>query len=140
MNQDDVFCGSCGSELSVLELTVLEPTKTNSCPSCMETIPNDQTHCLNCGSSRNLYKAKEPKVVTAGSPRRSRLPGIIFLSVGFVVIIFAFINFQVTGNSLRTDNNPGVGLQHFISFPIGIVGIIILIAGLVFLRESTDES
>lgn len=135
MNQEDEFCGGCGSQLTV------SPTPLpNSCPGCMSSMSPTQTHCQKCGSSRNLFTTIEPTQISAGSSRSSRWPGAIFISIGLAVIISALINYQVTGNSLRTDNNPAVGLQHILSFPLGIVGALILIAGLVFLRESRDES
>lgn len=134
MNQKDEFCGGCGSKLSSSHTTV-----ATSCPSCMNQMSPNQTHCPKCGSDRNLFTVEDQTQVSAGSSKRSRLPGIIISGIGLAVIIFAFVNFQTTGDALRTDNNPGIGLQHVMSVPFGIVGLVILIAGLFFLRESTQK-
>ncbi|NBW73653.1 MAG: hypothetical protein EBR26_04530 [Microbacteriaceae bacterium] len=66
--------------------------------------------------------------------------GIILTIIGLVITIFAFLNYQSTGEALRTDNNPGIGLQHVMSVPIGIVGLIILIAGLLSMNSASKKS
>ena len=65
--------------------------------------------------------------------------GIIFSVIGLLITIFAFVTFESTGEALRTDNNPGLGLQHVMSIPIGIVGLIILIAGLFALGSKSEK-
>ena len=135
MNQNDEFCGGCGSKLIVSPVT-----EQNSCPSCMNEISIDQTHCQKCGSSRNVFKDEQPAEVSTGASKSSKLLGIIFTIIGLAVIIFAFINYKNTEEALRTDNNPGLGLQYIMSFPIGIVGLIILIAGLSSLNKSANKS
>lgn len=134
MNQNDEFCGGCGSKLKV-------STKTapNSCPGCMNEMSPNQTHCQKCGSSRSVFREKEPTQVSAADSKSSKLPGIIFTSIGLVSIIFALINFKITSDALNTDPNPGLGLQAVMSFPIGIIGLIVLIAGLVSLSASSDK-
>ena len=134
MNQNDEFCGACGSGL-----VVSPATDQNSCPGCMNEMSPNQTHCQKCGSSRSVFREKEPTQVSAAASKSSKLPGIIFISIGLAVIIFAFINYKNTEEVLRTDNNPGIGLQYIMSFPIGIIGLIVLTAGLFFLRESSDK-
>ncbi len=66
--------------------------------------------------------------------------GIILSVIGLLIMIFAFVTFESTGEALRTDNNPGLGLQHVMSVPIGIVGLIILIAGLFALGSKSEKS
>ena len=133
MNQDDEFCGGCGSELTV------SPTPLpNSCPGCMNPMSPAQTHCKNCGSSKTLFVDREPTQESASDSEKSTLPGIILTFIGLAIMVFAFVTFQSTGESLRTENNPGVGLQHVMMVPIGIVGLIVLIAGLYSLREKSD--
>jgi uncharacterized membrane protein YidH (DUF202 family) len=87
-----------------------------------------------------LFRAEELAQVSTASSKSSRWPGIIIASIGLAVIIFAFINYKNTEEALRTDNNPGLGLQYIMSFPIGIVGLIILIAGLSSLNKSSNKS
>lgn len=135
MNQNDEFCGGCGSKL-----IVSSATKPNSCPVCLNGMSPEQTHCLKCGSNRNLFRAEGLAQVSTASSKSSRWPGIIIASIGLAVIIFAFLNYSTTGEALRLDNNPAVGLQHIMSVPIGIVGLIIFIAGLVSLAKSSNKS
>ena len=134
MNSNDEFCGGCGSKL-----TVSTRTASNSCPGCMSEMPQNQNHCQKCGSSRSLFRDGESTQVTASASKSFRIPGIIFTIIGLAVVMFAFINYQSTGEALRTENNPGIGLQHVMSVPIGIVGLIVLIAGLYSLREKSDK-
>lgn len=133
MNQHDEFCGACGSGL-----VVSPATSPNSCPVCMNEIAPNQTHCKKCGSSKTLFVDREPTKELASESEKSKLPGIILTFIGLAVLIFAFVNYQSTGETLRLDNNPGVGLQHVMSVPIGIVGLIVLIAGLYSLRDKSD--
>ena len=134
MNQHDEFCCACGSGL-----VVSPATSPNSCPVCMNEIAPNQTHCKKCGSSRSVFREKEPTQVSAAASKSSKLPGIIFISIGLVVIIFALINFKITADALNTDPNPGLGLEAVMMIPLGIVGLIVLIAGLFFLSASSDK-
>ncbi len=135
MNPKDEFCGGCGSKS-----IGLPTSETDSCPSCRNEMSADQTHCQKCGNSRNVFESETLKQRSASSSKSSRLPGIIFAAIGTVIVLYAIWNFQTTGETLRTDNNPGIGLQHVVSVPIGIVGLIILIAGLFFLGESSEKA
>ena len=135
MNQNDEFCGGCGSKLILSSLT-----EENSCPGCKNELSPDQPHCQKCGSSRSAFTDQELAEVSTVASKSSRLLGLIFTIIGLAVIIFAFINYKNTEEALRTDNNPGLGLQYIMSFPIGIVGLIILIAGLSSLNKSANKS
>jgi uncharacterized membrane protein YidH (DUF202 family) len=95
----------------------------------------DQTVCKKCGSSRELFKKEGFAEVSTAPSKKSNVYGIILSIVGLAIVIFAYINYQSTGEALRTENNPGIGLQHVMSFPIGIVGLIVLIAGLFSMRD-----
>jgi hypothetical protein len=134
INQGDEYCGSCGSKLKNSS-----KTEGNICAGCKSEMPANETNCQKCGMSKKVFESEEHAETSARKSKRSRVPGIIFIVIGLAVIIFAFTNYQTTGETLRTDNNPGIGLQHVMSFPIGIVGLIVLIAGLVFLREPNDR-
>ncbi|MCX6496113.1 MAG: hypothetical protein NTW23_02140 [Rhodoluna sp.] len=83
--------------------------------------------------------AEESIQISASSSKFSKVVGIIFIIIGLAIMVFALITFQSTGEYLRTDNNPGVGLQHVMMVPIGIVGLVVVIAGLFALRESSDK-
>ncbi len=87
-----------------------------------------------------MFESETLKQRSASSSKSSRLPGIIFAAIGTVIVGYAIWNFQTTGETLRTDNNPGIGLQDVVSVPIGIVGLIILIAGLFSLGESSEKA
>ena len=131
MNEVDEFCGGCGSQL-------LAPVTSapNSCPSCLNKMLPDQTHCKKCGSSRALFKEEEFTDASAAPSKYSKILGFILSIAGLGIVIYAFINYQTTAESLRLENNPGIGLTHVMSFPIGIVGLIVLIAGLFSIRDS----
>ena len=131
INEEDGFCGGCGSQ--IFASLNSDP---NSCPSCLNEMLPDQTHCKKCGSSRDLFKNESFAEVSTAPSKESNIYGIVLSIVGLAIVIFAYINYQSTGEALRTDNNPGIGLQHVMSFPIGIVGLIVLIAGLFSMRDS----
>lgn len=134
MNQHDEFCGACGSGL-----VVSPATAPNSCPVCMNEIAPNQTHCKKCGSSKTLFVDREPTKELASESEKSTLPGIILTFIGLAVLIFAFVNYQSTGETLRTSGTDvALGLIHVLSFPIGIVGLIVLIVGLYSLRDTSD--
>ena len=135
MNNSDGFCGGCGATLMFALAT--EP---NSCAVCMNELSPDQSHCQKCGSSRNMLIAEESVHISASSSKFSKVPGIIFIIIGLAIMIYALITFQSTGEFLRTENDPGVGLQHVMMVPIGIVGLVIAIAGLFSMRESSRKS
>jgi RNA polymerase subunit RPABC4/transcription elongation factor Spt4 len=134
INKNDEFCGGCGSQL---EIPV--SSDPDSCPSCFTKMKQNQTHCQKCGSSRDLFKKKEEFAEVSTAPSKSsNIYGIILCIVGSAIVIFASINYQSTGESHRTDNNPAVGLQYVLSFPIGIVGVVVVIAGLFSLNKQSD--
>lgn len=135
VNQNDTFCVGCGTKLTVSPIA-----NPNLCSSCKNEMAPNQMHCQKCGSARDLFRTGEPAPIPASPSRSSKLQGIITISIGLAIILFAFWNFNTTGESLRLDNDPGVGLQHVVSVPIGIVGFIILIAGLVSLSKSSERS
>ena len=135
MNSTDGFCGGCGSKL-VFPIS----TEPNSCAVCENELSPDQSHCQKCGSSRNMLIAEDSMHISASSSKFSKVVGIIFIIIGLAIMVFALITFQSTGEYLRTDNNPGVGLQHVMMVPIGIVGLVVVIAGLFALRESSKKS
>lgn len=133
INENDEFCGGCGFQLE--KPIASDP---DSCPSCFTKMKQNQTHCQKCGSSRDLFKKEEFAEVSTAPSKSSNIFGIILCIVGLAIVIFAFTNYQSTGESLRTDNNPAVGLQYVMSFPIGIVGVVVLIAGLISLNKPSD--
>ena len=87
-----------------------------------------------------MYTNEEPVEISADSSKYSKVVSIIFIVIGSAIMIFALLNYQSTGESLRTDNDPGVGLQHVLMVPLGIVGLIVVIAGLLELRKKPEES
>jgi len=99
-----------------------------NCQNCNSEVNEKDEFCGSCG-----YKLDGLGAVPAKS---SRLFGIIISGLGYAVIMFALFNYQSTGEALRTDNNPGIGLQHVMSVPIGIVGLAVLVAGLFSMRDS----
>jgi len=133
--EHDAFCGGCG-----LKLVAPGPSKPNACPDCKSELSPDQSHCQKCGSSNNMYTNGEPVENSADSSMFSKVVSLIFIGIGLAIMIFALLNFQSTGESLRTDNDPGVGLQHVMMIPLGIVGLIVVIAGLLELRKKPQES
>jgi RNA polymerase subunit RPABC4/transcription elongation factor Spt4 len=135
MNNNDTFCGGCGSKL-VIPLA----TEPNSCAVCENKMSPDKSRCQKCGSSDNMYTNEEPLEISAVSSKFSKVLSNIFIVIGLAIMIFAFLNYQSTGDSLRTDNNPAIGLQHVLMIPLGIVGLIVVIAGLFRLRETSEES
>ena len=135
VNEHDAFCGGCG-----LKLVAPGPSKPNACPDCKSELSPDQSHCRKCGSSNNMYTNEEPAEISADSSKFSKVVSIIFIVIGSAIMIFALLNYQSTGESLRTDNDPGVGLQHVLMVPLGIVGLIVVIAGLLELRKKPEES
>lgn len=135
VSEHDAFCGGCGSKL-----VAPGASKPNVCPDCMSELSPDQSHCQNCGSSNNLYTNEEQEEISADSSTFSKVVSIIFIVIGLAIMIFALLNFQSTGESLITDNDPGVGLQHVMMVPLGIVGLIVVIAGLLELRKKPERS
>jgi hypothetical protein len=133
MNESDEFCGGCGSQL---EMPV--SSDSDSCPNCFTKMKQNQTHCATCGSSRKLFSKEDADPIAINPFRHFKIPGIILSIVGLGIIIFAFINYQSTGEALRTDQNPGLGLQHVMSFPIGIIGVVVVLAGLISLNKQSD--
>ena len=135
VNEYDAFCGGCG-----LKLVAPGPSKPNACPDCKSELSPDHSHCQKCGSSNNMYTNDESVEISAVSSKFSKVVSIIFIVIGSAIMIFALLNYQSTGESLRTDNDPGVGLQHVLMVPLGIVGLIVVIAGLLELRKKPEES
>ena len=135
INIEDGFCGGCGSKL-----VAPGPSTPNACPDCMSELSPDQSHCQKYGSSNNMNTNEESVEISAVSSTFSKVVSIIFIGIGSAIMIFALLNFQSTGESLRTDNDPGVGLQHVLMVPLGIVGLIVVIAGLLELRKKPERS
>lgn len=135
INEHDAFCGGCGSKL-----VAPSATKPNVCAECMGELSPDQSHCQNCGSSNNMHTNKGPGEISASSSKFSKVLGVIFIIIGVAIMFFAFLNFQITGDYLITNNDPGVGLQHVMMVPIGIVGFVLALAGLFTVRESSEKS
>lgn len=135
MNDNDAFCGGCGSKLEIPRVT-----RPNTCAVCENELSPDQSQCQKCGSSNKIHTNEEPVEISAVSSKFSKVLGIIFIIIGLAIMVFALLTFQSTGEYLRTDNNPGVGLQHVMMVPIGIVGLVIAIAGLFSMRESSEKS
>jgi hypothetical protein len=102
-----------------------------NCQNCKSEVNEKDEFCGSCGSKLDGLGAVPAKT--------SRLIGIIASGFGLAVIMFALFNYQSTGEALRMDNNPGIGLQHVMSVPIGIVGLIVLIAGLFSMRGSSQK-
>jgi hypothetical protein len=134
INENDEFCGGCGFQL---EIPV--SSDPDSCPSCLTKMKQNQTHCQKCGSSRDLFKKEDPEPIAKNRFRHFRIPGIILSIVGLGIVIFAYINFQIANEALRTDNNPAIGLQAVMSVPIGIIGIFVLIVGISFYKSSKGD-
>jgi hypothetical protein len=135
VNEHDAFCGGCG-----LKLVTPGPSTPNVCAECMSELSPDQSHCQKCGSSNNMYTNDESVEISAVSSTFSKVVSIIFIVIGSAIMIFALLNFQSTGESLVTDNDPSVGLQHVLMVPLGIIGLIVVIAGLLELRKRPEES
>ena len=135
VNEHDAFCGGCGSKL-----VAPGHSKPNACPDCMNELSPDHSHCQKCGSSNNMYTNDESVEISAVSSKFSKVVSIIFIVLGSAIMIFALLNFQSTGESLVTDNDPSVGLQHVLMVPLGIIGLIVVIAGLLELRKRPEES
>jgi hypothetical protein len=87
-----------------------------------------------------MYTNDESVEISAVSSKFSKVVSIIFIVIGSAIMIFALLNFQSTGESLVTYNDPSVGLQHVLMVPLGIIGLIVVIAGLLELRKRPEES
>ena len=134
INMNDAFCGGCGSKLNVSPAT-----DSNTCPACMNEMLPTQTNCKKCGSNARTLPDKETSQDSNVSSKGSNLPGLIFSGIGLAIIFFAYLTFESTGTTLITDNNPGIGLQHVMMVPLGIIGAIVVIAGMYFLRDSSND-